>query len=125
MRVEIHYRWRVKSPAGRWFNTRHAATEESIRQQYPEATPVEGSRTERLVLDQPAELLAAGAHGPRAHLSVLIWPCTIPGRDGHITLSGRPGDYTIAKEGDDWVVKLNGAVEMYRGPGPVRIEAKR
>ena len=44
MRVEIQYRWRVKSPAGRWFNTRHTATEESIRKEYPEATPVQGTR---------------------------------------------------------------------------------
>ena len=37
MKVEIHYRWRVKSSAGKWFTTRHMATEESIRKQHPEA----------------------------------------------------------------------------------------
>ena len=124
MRVEIQYRWRVKSPAGRWFNTRHTATEESIRKEHPEATPVQGTRTERVVLDQPAELLAAGAHGPRAHSSVLIWPCTIPGRDGRIVLSGIPSNYTVTQEGEDWVVMLDATLEMYRGPGPVRIEAR-
>lgn len=88
MKVEIHYRWRVKSSAGKWFTTRHMATEASIRKQHPEATPVEGSRTEQVVLDQLAEMLAAMPNSQRPDLSVLIWPCTIPGRDGRIPLKG-------------------------------------
>jgi hypothetical protein len=71
MKVEIHYRWRVQSSAGKWFNTRHMATEEFIRKQLPEATPVEGSRTEQIVLDQPAEMLAAMPNSQRPDLSVL------------------------------------------------------
>lgn len=90
MKVEIHYRWRVKSSAGKWFNIRHIVTEESIRKQHPEATPVEGSRTEQIVLDQPADILAAMPNSRRPDLSVLIWPCTIPGRGGRIPLKGLP-----------------------------------
>ena len=104
MKVEINYRWRVKSSAGKWFNTRHMATEESVRKQHPEATPVEGSRTEQIVLDQPAEMLAAMPNSQRPDLSVLIWPCTIPGRDGRITLKGLPDNYSVTQEGEDWVM---------------------
>lgn len=86
----IHYRWRVKSSAGKWFNTRHMATEESIRKQHSEATPVEGSRTEEIAMDQPAEMPAAMSNSQRLDLSVLIWPCPIPGRDGRIPLKGLP-----------------------------------
>ena len=123
MKVEIHYRWRVKSSAGKWFNTRHMATEESIRKQHSEATPVEGSRTEQIVLDQLAELLAAMPKSQRPDLSVLIWPCTIPGRDGRIPLKGLPDNYSVTQEGEEWVVMLNHEFLMYRGPVPVRIEA--
>lgn len=123
MKVEIHYRWRVQSPAGKWFNTRYMATEEAIRKQHPEATAVEGSCIEQIVLDQPAELLAAMPNSQKPDLSILVWPCTIPGRDGRIPLKGLPSNYTVSQEGDDWVVMLNHEFLMYRGTGPVRIEA--
>jgi hypothetical protein len=123
MKIEIRYRWRVRSPDDRWFNTRYAASEESIRKQHPDAVPVGGTREERIILDQPAELIAASLHSPRTSPSVLIWPCTIPGRDGLIPLTAPLSHYTVTQEGEEWVVMLNEEVLMYRGPGPVRIEA--
>ncbi|NMM78843.1 hypothetical protein B2J88_48845 [Rhodococcus sp. SRB_17] len=123
MRVEICYRWRIQSPAGRWFTTRHSASEEAIRKEHPEAMPVEGSRTERIILDQPAELVCAGFHSPHATPSVLIWPCSIPGREGRIPLGGQVSDYTVTQDGENWVVMLHGTTLMYRGAGPVRVEA--
>ncbi|NMM81038.1 hypothetical protein B2J86_08910 [Acidovorax sp. SRB_14] len=122
MKVEIHYRWRVQSPAGRWRATRYSASEEAIRKEFPEATPVQGTRTERIILDQPAELVCASFHSPHAKLSVLIWPCTIPGRDGRIPLGGHVSDYTVTQDGADWVVVLHGTTDAPR-PGPVRVEA--
>ena len=122
MKVEIRYRWRVKSPAGRWFNTRHAASEETIRKQHPEAVAIEGSRTEQIILDQPAELLQARLHRYKPCPSVLIWPCEIPGQNGRILLLGEPSHYTIEQVGEEWVVMQNETVLVYRGPGPVRIQ---
>lgn len=75
------------------------------------------------MLDQPAELLAAMPNSQKPDLSVLIWPCTIPERDGRIPLKGSPVNYTVSQECDDWVVLLNLEFLMYRGTGPVRIEA--
>ena len=123
MKAEIHYRWRLKSSAGKWFNNRHIATEESIRKQHPEATPVEGSCTEQIVLDLPAEMIAVMPNAQRPDLPVLIWPCTTPERDGRIPLKGLPDNYSVTQEGEEWVVMLNNEFLMYRGPGPGRIEA--
>jgi hypothetical protein len=124
VRLEIHYRWQIQSHTGRWIKTRYAASDEFIRKQHLEAIPIEGSRTEQVVLDQPAELIAASFHGPRPIQSVLIWPCKIAGQDGRISLMGLPSNYTITQEGEEWVVMLNGVLLMYRGPGPVQIESK-
>ena len=75
------------------------------------------------MLDQPAELLAALPNSQKPDLSVQIWPCTIPERDGAIPLKGLPCNSTVSQEGDDWVVMLNHEFLMYCGPGPVRIVA--
>ena len=100
MRVELCYRWRVLSPVGRWRATRCSASEEAIRKEHPEAIPVQGTRTERTILDPPAQLVCAGFHSPHATPSVLIWPCTVPGRDGRIALGGQASDYTVTQDGD-------------------------
>ncbi|MDT7836441.1 hypothetical protein [Aquabacterium sp. OR-4] len=54
MSTLVLYRWRIRDPAtGDWRVTRHRVTEADARAAYPDAEPVEWSREERQVPDDP------------------------------------------------------------------------
>ena len=53
-KVLVLYRWRVRDPvSGRMIKTRHLATEDEIRRQFPDAERIESSREERVISDDP------------------------------------------------------------------------
>lgn len=130
MRIEITYHWRYKW-GGRWVTSRTPTSEEQIRKQYPEAIPVEGSRQQKLILDQVAEIdYACGACPTRRaeeaqHPAVLHWPCDILGHKGEIPLPSPAAEYSVLETDGVWTVTRAGKHprEVYRGPGPVRVEA--
>lgn len=45
MHIEHHYNWRYQDNLGKWRTTRHLCSEEMIKKEHPEATPVEGTLT--------------------------------------------------------------------------------
>jgi hypothetical protein len=50
--IEIQYRWRYYDDVRRkWFTTRYHCTEDRIQKEHPDATPVDGSRVERELID--------------------------------------------------------------------------
>lgn len=59
MKTEIYYRWRVKNHMGKWYTTRHEATEEMIRKSHPEAVREPGPGIARQVPGTPEELMEA------------------------------------------------------------------
>lgn len=43
MHIEHHYNWRYQDHRGKWRTTRYLCTEESIKKEFPNATPVQGT----------------------------------------------------------------------------------
>lgn len=129
MRIEITHRWRYQW-GGRWVTSRWETTEQQIRKEHPEAVAVPGTRREKRQLDQPAEVDYANscsqsqfARAP--YPSVLYWPSNIPGHKGEIPLPAAVAEYSVLEVDGCWTVVQAGKHprEVYRGPGPVRVEA--
>ena len=55
-KVEVQYRWRYYDEARRrWVKTSYWTTEERIRIEHPDAEPIDGTRQERVLLDNPMD----------------------------------------------------------------------
>lgn len=129
MKIEVRYSWRTKW-AGRMVTSRIKMTEDRARANDPAAVRIDSSREEIVVYDQPAELLfygaAPGFSGPKGVWpAVLCYPCGVPGPEGKVPLRGTPGQYQVTQDGDVWTVVQTGEPQllMYRGAGPVSVEA--
>lgn len=64
-KVEVRYRWRYYDEARRrWVNTSYWTSEERIRIEHPDAEPIEGTRQERVLLDNPMDAAPCIYMGP-------------------------------------------------------------
>jgi len=132
VKIEVKYLWRTrrKTATGRdsWSTTRFPATEEFIRKEHPDAVAVEGSRQERLVLDQPCEFeLHRGHLGGRDEFRALMLTPPLPGYGARqeTKLLRRVSEHLIRQEGARWIVTLaSTGTLMYDGAGPVEIVAR-
>lgn len=43
MHIEHHYQWRYKDRLGKWRTTNYLCSEQSIKKEHPDATPIEGT----------------------------------------------------------------------------------
>ena len=43
MHIEHHYNWRYQDHLGKWRTASYLCSEESIKKEHPDATPVEGT----------------------------------------------------------------------------------
>jgi hypothetical protein len=58
------YFWRVQNNRGRWFTTRHRATEDVIRRSHPEAQRIESDSMEIPDIDPMKPTYHASLHDP-------------------------------------------------------------
>lgn len=55
MKSVDYYRWKVKDRLGKWYTTRHDASEEQIRKQHPEAVRLDHTKVTRQIPETVAE----------------------------------------------------------------------
>jgi hypothetical protein len=56
MKSVDYYRWKVKDRLGKWYTTRHEASEEQIRKEHPEAVRLDHTKVTRQIPETTAEM---------------------------------------------------------------------
>lgn len=132
MKQVDYYRWKVKDRLGKWYTTRHEATEEEIRKQHPEAIRVDYTKVTREVPETVAEMNhrmymrpLGGAQQPAHPVGPTL--LRFPFWANPTLLDERPLDlpaeaYEVEHQGERTVVTVRDTGKViFNGKGPAQV----
>lgn len=132
MKQVNYYRWQVKNHLGKWFTTRHEASEEQIRKQHPEAVRLDHTKVTRQIPETAAEMNHRmymrpfeGAQQPQHPVGPTL--LRFPFWANPALLDERPLDlpaeaYEVEQQGDRSVVKVRATGEVvFNGAGLAQV----